>query len=645
METLYRAGLSNAATATVLALAVGCLSRPLSRRPAILHCLWMLVLLKLVTPPLFEVSIPWPEQSRVASAVPNTPETRVAALNIEPAGDRGDSFVVELSEEQLEEAVLATESTATAPRWTPDDWMRMACLIWISGTAMSLAVAAARIVRFRRHLRDLIPVEQDTQDWVDDLAHGLGIDRTPSVWWTDGKLPPLVWSLSWRPRIVIPHSLWKGLDQRQRSTLIVHELAHIRRGDHFVRFFELIVSALFWWHPVLWWARHALREVEEQCCDAWVVWACPDAAKSYAETLLETLDFLNQSDLREPLLASGFGKVNHLRKRLTMIMSGNTPRLVGFWGTLGSLGIAATLLPLNATWAQKADEPAEVRFVVKSDLVKADTQKPAAITIVEDEPTEVRFVVKSDLVTEGTQLPEGVTVVSDVSDLATVVSDGAEARTDEFHFEFKTDDGAAVVVGGPPKEAIEKLKELIKSTEKEGGSSDAVRAKKLALEKAVKEIEEIGAKQAKVKSDKADVQKKKAEQVARKVFVKSLTENVKLSDEQKAEAEKIKAQIQKLSDEMRTKQRELGEARAKLGKLIASSRNTGGAAVTLRGDVRLKDVKLGEARSLGIDRKNPVVVKRDGGDSARNQKRLEDLEKKLSQLLDEFASLKKERAK
>ena len=61
METLYRAGLSNALSATFLALLVACLGRVLARRPAVLHCLWLLVLVKLVTPPLYEVSIPWPE--------------------------------------------------------------------------------------------------------------------------------------------------------------------------------------------------------------------------------------------------------------------------------------------------------------------------------------------------------------------------------------------------------------------------------------------------------------------------------------------------------------------------------------------------------------------------------------------------------
>ena len=66
METLYRAGLSNAVSATALALVVACLGRVLGRRPAVLHCLWMLVLLKLVTPSIYEVSVPWPESSSAA---------------------------------------------------------------------------------------------------------------------------------------------------------------------------------------------------------------------------------------------------------------------------------------------------------------------------------------------------------------------------------------------------------------------------------------------------------------------------------------------------------------------------------------------------------------------------------------------------
>jgi len=51
MESLFTLGLVNAASATVLAILVAGLGRLLAGRPAALHCLWLLVLLKLVTPP------------------------------------------------------------------------------------------------------------------------------------------------------------------------------------------------------------------------------------------------------------------------------------------------------------------------------------------------------------------------------------------------------------------------------------------------------------------------------------------------------------------------------------------------------------------------------------------------------------------
>src|SRR6516162_5557315 len=58
VETLLYLGLANALAATVLAILVAVLARLLARRPAVMHCLWFLVLLKLLTPPLFEISLP-----------------------------------------------------------------------------------------------------------------------------------------------------------------------------------------------------------------------------------------------------------------------------------------------------------------------------------------------------------------------------------------------------------------------------------------------------------------------------------------------------------------------------------------------------------------------------------------------------------
>jgi tetratricopeptide (TPR) repeat protein len=180
---------------------------------------------------------------------------------------------------------------------------------------------------------------------------------------------PLLWALVGPPRLLLPEALWKTLTEQQRGTLLAHELAHLRRRDHWVRLLELVVLGLYWWHPVAWWARRELREAEEQCCDAWVLWALPDAAEVYARALLQTLAFLSQSRQSLPVGASGAGRVSLLKRRLTMILRGPTSRVLGWPGLVALLLVAAALLPLLPTWAQRpqdappeppaADEPAD----------------------------------------------------------------------------------------------------------------------------------------------------------------------------------------------------------------------------------------------------------------------------------------------
>jgi hypothetical protein len=172
-----------------------------------------------------------------------------------------------------------------------------------------------------------------------------------------GRVSPMLWAVGLRPRLLLPAGLWPKLDSQQRAALLLHELAHWWRGDHWIRVLELATTCLYWWHPVVWWARRELHEAEEQCCDAWVVWALPGAARSYALALVETLDFLSEARPVLPAAASGVGQVPDLRRRLTMIMRGSVPRRLGWCGFLSVAGIGAVLLPLLPTWAQEGPTP------------------------------------------------------------------------------------------------------------------------------------------------------------------------------------------------------------------------------------------------------------------------------------------------
>ncbi len=96
-----------------------------------------------------------------------------------------------------------------------------------------------------------------------------------------------------------------------------------------------------------------MREAEEQCCDAWAVWALPHAAKAYARALVDTVDFLSQRSVPLPAGASGIGQVQDLRRRLIMIIRGTTPRKLSATTLAGLLVLGGALLVLGPSFGQE----------------------------------------------------------------------------------------------------------------------------------------------------------------------------------------------------------------------------------------------------------------------------------------------------
>jgi hypothetical protein len=106
------------------------------------------------------------------------------------------------------------------------------------------------------------------------LSERLGITSPPEVWFVPGAVCPMLWAVVRRPRLLLP----AGCGRPGRGASATHADrpragANLRRRDHWVRLVEVAATVLYWWHPAVWFARRELREAEEQCCDAWVVWS------------------------------------------------------------------------------------------------------------------------------------------------------------------------------------------------------------------------------------------------------------------------------------------------------------------------------------------------------------------------------------
>jgi beta-lactamase regulating signal transducer with metallopeptidase domain len=345
MQPLLEIALNNAATATMLAILAAGLCR-LYRRPAFAHGLWLIVLLKLVTPPLVPVPLPIfsaqeqadtegpggyrmvfeaAEAPRTPSPTPPVGEGRKTA----PAAE-GDKFAMPVGVASPHPAVEAPPAPSL---WA--SWRELVVLVWLAGSVWVLVRMGRSVLLFGRLLRFARKAGPSYQSMANELAGKVRLARCPEVWLVPGPLSPMLWALGGRARLLFPADLLERLDGDQLRTILLHELAHWRRRDHWARLLEMVVLVLYWWHPAFWWARAELREAEEQCCDAWVVQALQGAGRTYALALLETVAFLSKARLPLPVAASGIGQVPHLRRRLTMILSGRQHGSLTWTGCAG----------------------------------------------------------------------------------------------------------------------------------------------------------------------------------------------------------------------------------------------------------------------------------------------------------------------
>jgi RND family efflux transporter MFP subunit len=364
VDALLRVGLQNACWAAALALAAAVAARIWGRKPALAHALWLLVLLKLLAPSLVGLDLPGtqrqetkvfalrapgrPEAESDAALVDARPETRPVARQDGPISPRKTPElpreVVHASAEPSASAGMKKKPLAWKD-WSLT-WKPAVALLWLLGVATCWSAVGLSNRRFRRLLDSAQPAPAASCAKLFHTAARLGLRDVPRAWIVPARIPPMLLAgMAGRPRLLLPEELWGRLNDQQKETVLAHELAHLKRRDHWVRRLETIALGLYWWFPIAWWARRELEEAEEKCCDAWVVWAMPDAADAYAESLVATAAFLSGHRLLLPAGATGAGRSLPIKRRLNMILHDRSSGPVVRAAPRGLLVLGALCLP------------------------------------------------------------------------------------------------------------------------------------------------------------------------------------------------------------------------------------------------------------------------------------------------------------
>ncbi|MFO0812163.1 MAG: M56 family metallopeptidase [Gemmatales bacterium] len=442
MTILFDWLISNAVTASILALLALVVSYAWPRRPALAHACWLLVLLKLLTPPLYVFSLAMPENQANASSSEVSPSPP-------PARAKQSPFIAPVDEQALVEVAVAVpqpgwwerlvldaawsrlpeslpqplipEPVKTAEPAIVTPWYQSVVTWWatnqhtilistqwsmICGSAMLFLITLYRIIRFENMLHLASPAPEPLQTMQKQIGQVMNLRKLPRLVVVPGKVGPLLWQRWNDPIIVLPVGLLEAMHEDELRTVLAHELTHYRRGDPFWRYLELAAVTLYWWLPTSWWASRRLRQAEEECCDAGVVASLPDGAASYATALVRSLSFVTETRSPCPALSSGLGPVTLLKRRLIMLHT-NVERRLGLRSWFMVLAVAALALPIGITWAQ--DETSDASPVTRDVQAAHNDEQPDRLPPVQATAPSAPLLPAQPVPPSGTVMSGGYT--------------------------------------------------------------------------------------------------------------------------------------------------------------------------------------------------------------------------------------------
>ncbi len=185
-----------------------------------------------------------------------------------------------------------------------------------------------------------------------------------------------------RPVLLWPPGISKELHESQLRAVLAHELWHARRRDNLLAALQILIEAVFWFHPLVWWLGSRQMEERELACDEGVLRLGSEPA-AYAEGILKACRFCMKSPL--PCVAGVSGP--NLNKRIKHIMTNenvsalSTSRRV----IISSFALAMVAAPLligvasyprafaQATAAGISSGPVRITVLKRSTSVNAMT--------------------------------------------------------------------------------------------------------------------------------------------------------------------------------------------------------------------------------------------------------------------------------
>lgn len=137
---------------------------------------------------------------------------------------------------------------------------------------------------YRIRTQQVIGADDHWKERLAGMAQMMGIRKTVSLMESAIVKVPVVTGML-KPMILVPLGMLSNLSTQQVETILLHELAHVRRRDFLINLLQRFTESIFFFNPFLLWISSRIREEREACCDD-IVLEHTDDKRSYLEALI-----------------------------------------------------------------------------------------------------------------------------------------------------------------------------------------------------------------------------------------------------------------------------------------------------------------------------------------------------------------------
>lgn len=342
------------------------------------YCIWMLVLVKLVLPTtlsspvslgfLLPMEFPTAQVNETANsggiqtALPEKTEQKTFSPMSSPVAQPLPRDI-EPIQMQTQVAVETAEIT----------WQRVVFVGWMAVVVVMLLLLIQRAM----FVRGLIAQAKEASDVMNDTfrfcLNQMGMRGKISLKISPNATSPAVCGL-FRPVILVPQELGPNVGANQLRIVLLHELAHVKRGDLWVNLAQTLLQIFYFYNPFLWFANWVIRRVREQAVDETVLVVMGEKASQYPETLVNVAKLAFTRPALSLRLIGVVESKSALSQRVKHMLTRPIPKTakLGIAGLLAVFILGAFLLPMSQSWAGEAS------FVVKGRVTDAVKGEPIA---------------------------------------------------------------------------------------------------------------------------------------------------------------------------------------------------------------------------------------------------------------------------